>query len=83
MSEQLWECPKCGVVVKVTEVGTPVELDAQEMMECVQTVTKFKNWGRVERGIIWRALILRFACWLCGMDLEVEDACDTSACADV
>jgi len=74
MTEQLWECPKCGVIVKVTEVGPPLTLDGREIMESVQTSVRIEGWGQIAKGIVWRAALLRFVCWLCGMDLEVEDS---------
>jgi len=71
--ERLWCCPECGVVVEVTEALAPVYVDMGSVVEMKLHVIRFHGMDRMLRRFRVALPILRLACWIADMGLEVED----------
>lgn len=71
--QQLWECPECGVIVKVTEVLPPLVLDADKIIERKLLTCRINGIGKIMQRFRLGLPFLRLGCWLADMELEVEE----------
>ena len=71
--EQLWECPECGVIVKVTEILPPLALHAEKIIERKLLALHINGLDKIMRRFRLGLPFLRLGCWLADMELEVEE----------